>query len=263
VVDGRVERDSYLIGTNAAMKLWAAVYGETLYVATYSPGNYPGDNTKNDHFILVADQLAPMQPAFPTWSKTGMNAVSTNKPYLGGESINNYVAWQQTTATVSAAKWPITSGHMEGTINLREAFGAVPQTLYIAVAAYSTVNGGALVASKQVPAGNGNGNIESNEFLVVPVSVIRDDNLDGIFDSLDPSRGFVVQDIAGSSDVTMTWPSVPEHKYQVHSTEDLTNSFQQLTSDLIASQGQFSMIHTDTTANIATQRFYRIHWINP
>ncbi len=262
ILDGRVDRDSYLIGESNGMKLWAAVNGETLYVATWSPGNYPGDNAKNDHFILVTDQLAALESAFPTWSKVGMNAVSSTKPFLGGESTGDYAGWQQTTGTVSAAKWPTNSGQLEGTIHLREAFGSVPQTIYIAVAPYNTADGGALVASAQVPAGNGNGNIDADEFLVVPVNAIRDENLDGTLDSLDPTRGFVVQSITATGSVTtVTWPSVPARKYRVYSTESLGTSFQPLSSEMTAAQGQFSMSYPDGTAT--SQRIYRVHWINP
>lgn len=262
LMDGKADRDSYLIAESNGMKLWATVYGETLYVATWSPGNYPGDTGKNDHFIVVANQLAPVQPAFPSWLKTGTAAVNTNAPFLGGESINDYVGWQQTTATVHAAKSPTNAGQMEGTINLREAFGAVPATLYVAVAPYATSDGGTLYAPSQVPAGNGNANIESNEFLVVPVDVIRDDNLDGTFDSLDPTRGFVVRnivpDVAGT---TITWPSIPAHKYRVYSTDDLPGTFLPLSGELTAAQGQFSMSYTNSPP--AATRFYRVHHVTP
>ena len=262
LLDGVADHPGYLIADSNGMKLWAAVYGELLYVATWSPGNYPGDNTKNDHFIVVADQLTSLQPAFPAWSKAGLNAVSTNAPFLGGESINNYIGWQSTTATVQAAKSPTNSGQMEGTINLREAFGSIPPLLYIAVAPYATTNGGALIASAQVPAGNGNGNIESNEFLTVPVTVIRDDNLDGTFDSLDPSRGFVVQQVEPTGGgYLLIWPCIPAHTNRVYYTDNLTQGFQPLSGNLVAAQGQFSMSYTDNTASV--NRFYRVQLLSP
>src|SRR5207249_178445 len=151
----------------------AAVRGPMLYVATWSPGS--NNNGSNDHFILVTDQLSPsLQPAFPTWSKVGSNAVVSTKPFLGGESINNYVGWQQTTASNQSTKAATNAGIMEGVINLVEAFGSVPSTLYLCAAAYSTTNGGYLVA--QAPAGNGNINIESNEFMAIPVTALLDND---------------------------------------------------------------------------------------
>jgi len=54
---------------------------------------------------------------------------------------------------------------------------------------------------------NGDGNIDSNEFLAVPVASIRDSNADGVLDNLDPNIGFVVQNAQPSSGsgMTITW----------------------------------------------------------
>jgi hypothetical protein len=258
-MDGNVDSSGYLIAENSGMKLWAAIKGATLYVATWSPGT----NGPNDHFILVTDQLSPLQAAFPDWSKVGLNAVSTNAPFLGGESTSDYVGWQKTSAANLAAKSATSAGQMEGTLDLVQAFGSMPSTLYLAVAPYATTNGGGLVASAQVPAGNGNGNIEGNEFLVVPVPVIRDDNLDGKLDSLDPTRAFAVQSVTpyGGTGFIVSWPSLPAHSYQVQYTDDMTVSFQPLSGTLVALQGQFSMSYTDSTSSVG--RFYRVKLVTP
>ncbi len=140
----------YLL-TSPGMTLYAAVRGTVLYVATWSPGDYPGDNTKNDHFIIVANQFSALSPAFPTWSKVGSNAVSGATPFLAGESMNTFVGWQTingTTVTASnqAVKAATNTGQMQGTIDLVQQFGSMPSTLYLCAAAYSTPNGGYLVA---------------------------------------------------------------------------------------------------------------------
>lgn len=256
LMDGITDNTGWEIANNNGMKIWTAINGSNLYVATWSPGT----NNANDHFILVSDQLLPTasQPAFPSWHKAGLTAVSTNKPFLGGESINSYVGWQQTTATCKAAKFSINSGQMEGTINLVEAFGQMPATLYIAAAPYATADNGALIPSSQVPGGNGNGNIESNEFLAVPVSAIRDENLDGVFDILDPTRDFAGCITPAVSNCVITWPSVPAHGYQVFSTGSLAEQFQPLSGELTATQGQFSITYTDATTGTVPQRFYKI-----
>src|SRR3989442_9727949 len=59
------------------------------------------------------------------------------------------------------------NGVLEGTINVPAHFGSWPPQIYLAAAPYSTTNGGALVTVAQVPAGNGDGNITSNEFLAL------------------------------------------------------------------------------------------------
>jgi hypothetical protein len=255
-LDGIADNAGWEIANNNGMKIWAAVRGSNLYVATWSPGT----NGPNDHFIIVTDQLLPTasQAAFPAWHKAGMNAVSTNKPFLGGESSNSYVGWQQTAATCKAAKFATNVGQMEGTINLVEAFGYMPQVLYLEASPYATADGGALIASSQVPGGNGNGNIESNEFLAVPLSAIRDENLDGVFDILDPTRDFVGRVSPVVSNSVIAWPCVPAHSYQVMFTDDLTQQFQPLSTSLVATQGQFSMTYTDVTATSSAQRFYRV-----
>jgi uncharacterized protein (DUF362 family) len=256
LLDGIADNAGWEIANNNGMKIWAAVRGSNLYVATWSPGT----NGPNDHFIIVTDQLLPTasQAAFPAWHKAGMNAVSTNKPFLGGESSNSYVGWQQTAATCKAAKFATNVGQMEGTINLVEAFGYMPQVLYLEASPYATADGGALIASSQVPGGNGNGNIESNEFLAVPLSAIRDENLDGVFDILDPTRDFVGRVSPVVSNSVIAWPCVPAHSYQVMFTDDLTQQFQPLSTSLVATQGQFSMTYTDVTATSSAQRFYRV-----
>ena len=227
-----------------------------LYVATWSPGS--NNNASNDHFIVVANQLSPtLQPAFPAWSKVGSNAVATTKPFLGGESINTYVGWQQTTASNQSAKAATNSGIMEGTINLVEAFGSMPATIYLCSAAYSTTNGGALVA--QAPAAvTANGNIESNEFMAIPVAALLDNNGDGTYDRLDPNLDFKVQTIqpgAGGGFV-VTWASVPGKQYQVMYTDLPTGAWQNLGAPLTATTGQLTLSYTDNTAT--AQRFYKV-----
>ncbi len=253
----------YLL-TSPGMTLYAAVRGTVLYVATWSPGDYSGDNTKNDHFIIVANQLSALSPAFPTWSKVGSNAVSGATPFLAGESMGTYVGWQTingTTVTASnqAVKAATNSGQMQGTIDLVQQFGSMPTTLYLCAAAYSTTNGGYLVA--QAPAGNGNGNIESNEFLAVPVADIVDTTGSGVLDRLNPSIGFVVQSwqSTGGGGNTITWASVPGKSYQVMYCNTLGTGWTNLpNAQITAGSGQSSLSYTDMSATNSPQRFYEI-----
>src|SRR5207237_6898804 len=128
-----------------AMTIYAAVRGSLLYVATWSPGSTGGPN---DHFIFVSDQLlASASASAPApWAKGGMVAVAGSKPFLAGESIGNYVGWTNAPFTSIASKSGTNGGQMEGVIDLAAAFGSVPQTIYIAAAAYETANAGVLVA---------------------------------------------------------------------------------------------------------------------
>lgn len=260
VMDGTIDSTNYLQSA-PGMTLYAAVRGDVLYVATYSPGIYPGDNNKNDHFILVTDQLSPtLQPAFPTWSKAGSNAVATTKPFLGGESINNYVGWQNTTASNACIKAATNTGTMEGVINLTQAFGSVPSNIFVFAAAYNTTNGAALFL--QAPAGNGNGNIESNEFLMLSIPAITDNDGNGIYDRLEPSKGFVIQKIqpAVAGGFTITWAAVPGKTYEVMYCDSLGGGWQFLIQKT-AQTGEITLSHTDNTA--LTHRFYKVKCVNP
>ena len=262
IMNGVVDSTNYVqVATN--MYIWAAVNGTTLYVATWSPGT----NGPNDHFIFVTDQLLPTASAAAPWAKTGAVAVATNKPFIGGESQNSFVGWFNAPNTAGAVKAPTNSGQMEGTIDLVAAFGPgiMTSTVYIAAAAYSTADRGALVS--QGPVGNGDRNIDSNEFLAVPVAALLDNNLDGIYDRIDPSIGFVISNTQGSPDgsVTITWNAEPRRNYQVQFADSLPPAAWQ---DLPGGQtnagpGQITLSFTDTSAPSATNRFYRVKLLSP
>jgi hypothetical protein len=263
--DGTVDTTNY-VQSATNMYIWAAVNGTTLYVATGSPGT----NGPSDHFIIVTDQLLPTasQPAFPAWSKTGSNAVSTNKPYLGGESANSFCGWFNAPIGSQAAKWPNNTRQMEGTIDLVAAFGPsiMTGTVYIVTAAYGTANGSALAS--QGPASlNSDGNIDSNEFLAVPVAALRDSNLDGLYDRFDPALDFIVsgaQPVAGGG-TTITWNTEPGRSYQVQFADALGSPtvWQDLPNGQTnAPPGQYTLSLTDPDIT-ATQRFYRVKLLNP
>lgn len=238
VLDGKRDHDGYLIADNNGMKLWAAVYGQTLYVATWAAGDSGGPN---DHFIFVTDELAPLQAA--PWAKAGQVAFAVNaKPYLADEGANNWVAWYNGGASAACAAGAVNSRQMEGTLDLVQVFGKVPTTLYVAVAPYSTADGGALYAPSQVPAGNGDGNIDAAEFLVIPVEAIRDSNADGRFDVLDPQVAFYLQ-LEGGTSPRLKWVAIPGHRYRVQSAVALAGPFVDVTGDMVAAQGQFSLTY--------------------
>jgi hypothetical protein len=148
---------------------------------------------------------------------------------------------------------------MQGTIDLVQAFGSMPSTPYLCAAAYNTTDGGALVA--QAPTGNGNGNIESNEFLAVPVADIVDTTGSGVLDRLNPAIGFLVQgwQATGTGGYTITWASVPGKTYQVLYSDSPGGVWSNLPSaQVTAGSGQSSLSYTDTSATNMPQRFYKI-----
>ena len=54
---------------------------------------------------------------------------------------------------------------MEGSLDVKRAFGYTPKEVYLAAAAYGTSDSGAL--SEQLPKGNGNGDVDLNEWYVL------------------------------------------------------------------------------------------------
>ncbi|HXI83339.1 MAG TPA: hypothetical protein VNL17_04520 [Verrucomicrobiae bacterium] len=253
----------YLL-TAPGMTLYAAIRGTVLYVATWSPGNSSGSNSNNDHFVLVSDQILGSPTTAAQWAKAGLIAIPSTKVMLAGESQGTFVGWQTITgSSVSisnqAVKASTSAGQMQGTIDLVQAFGSMPSTLYLCAAAYTTTNGGALAA--QAPSGNGNGNIESNEFLAVPVASIRDSTGDGVLDNLDPNIGFRVQNAQPSGGgLTIAWVAVPGKSYQVMYSDSPSGTWSNLpNAQVTTASGQTSLSFTDTSATNGIQRFYKIH----
>jgi hypothetical protein len=255
-LDGQVDYAGYLQNASG-MTIYAAVRGGILYVATWSPGNNGG---ANDHFIFVTDQLLPSASAPAPWVKAGTVAVASNKPFIGGESMNSYCAWFNAPASSRVVKSPTSSGQIQGTIDLLAAFGSIPQTIYVAAAAYQTADGGVLAA--QGPPGNGDGNIDSSEFMPLSIAAIRDENADGTYDRLEPALDFVIAQITrGQSVTTITWNSVPEKTYQLDYTDQLGGTWTPLNNSQTA--GPSELVLSGQDPNSGPGRFYRVRLVNP
>jgi hypothetical protein len=266
VLNGSVSNYPGYLLMAPGMTLYAAVRGRTLYVATWSPGTYAGSNSLNDHFVLVSTQVLSSATSSAPWGKPGTVAVPTTTVMLCGESTTTYVGWQYLTGTtVTSAsnqfmKASTNAGQMQGTIDLIQAFGSMPTTLYLCAAAYNTTDGGPLAG--QAPAGNGNGNIESNEFLAIPVASIVDSDGDGVLDYLDPSKGFHVQGTqpSGPDGSIITWVSVPGKSYDVMYCDSLGAGWTNLpNAQVTAGSGQTLLSYTDNSATDTVQRFYKVH----
>ncbi len=258
VMDGQPDSPGFLL-SSPGMTIYAAVRGTKLYLSTWSPGNSGGSN---DHFLFVADVLLPAASGAAPWAKAGTVSVAAGKPFLAGESMSGYAGWTNAPATAVLFKAAGNGGQLEGVIDLEAAFGSVPPMIYLASAAYGTANGGALAA--QAPTTDGNGNIEPNEFLAVPVAAIRDENSDGRFDRLDPALAFraSLAPQSGGSGFLVSWPAVPGRSYQIRYRNALSDSWQNLPGGLVmAPSGADVLSHLDAAA--ATQRFYIIESSNP
>ncbi len=188
VMDAALDSEYYEIASYNGMKIWAAVRGTKLYVATWGTGT--NGIIRNDHFLVLRNDLGDATPS--PWAKQGYVFLGTNYPYLAAEGGNNWSGWGNATNGVSAnANLGGTYNYLEGEIDLADNFGSVPAALYMAVGVYGNNDGDAMVG--QVPAmWDSNSNIEIMELLRVPIASIRDENADGHFDGGNPEMWTVV-----------------------------------------------------------------------
>ena len=95
---------------------------------------------------------------------------------------------------------------LEGEINLADAFGSVPDAVYIAAISYGT---GADPLNSQGPhTWNSDNNIDTMEFLRVPIASIRDEDLDGHFDGGSPEMWTVVNNNTNDANNNTALPAV-------------------------------------------------------
>jgi len=254
-LDGAFDSAGYLVASSG-MVIYGALRSTNLYVATWSPGT----NGPNDHFIFVSDQLLPVASVAAPWAKPGTVAVATNKPFLAGESTGTYVSWFINGA---ATNWPCTksftnSGALEGTLDLVAAFGYMPTNVYLCAAAYITTNGGPLVA--QCPAGTG-ANLDPNEFLVLPVTALRDSWSSGTLDLCDPLRGFKILSAGAQQNTNraLSFAVMPGRAYQVQCANTLGGTWSNLPAGSnYAAPPQMILNYTDAPPAGTPQRFYRV-----
>jgi hypothetical protein len=173
VMDGMRDAVSQEVAANAvgSRHLYAALGGNVLYVATEDAGE------GNDVFIYLADTPGPLRAA--NWAKAGQ--IAEWDAYLADENNNEYESWFDAAAGATQAATGANGGVLEGTINLVQEFGSLPNQIYVAVGVYGTNDSGALVPMQQVPASiNGNGTLEAVEYFLLQVVVTPGDyNRDG------------------------------------------------------------------------------------
>lgn len=251
-LDGTLDFAGYRVSSNG-LGLYAALRGTKLYVATQSPGN----SGPNDHFIFVADALLPSTTGAAPWAKAGLIAATNTKPYMATESGNSYLTWNNAGAGSQIAKSSSPSGVFEGVIDLVAAFGSVPANIYICAAAYATADGGAL--TNQSPLGTGP-HLDASEFFLIPTAALRDHNADGLFDRLDPSLDFTLQNLSVTgSNALLSWSAMPGRSYRVMTADSPSGPW----ADNVASQTNAGPLQLDLHFNDLfnpgiTQLFYRI-----
>ena len=255
IMDGEPDFAGYRVA-DSGMVIYAAVRGSKLYVATWSPGN-DSSGFGSDHHLFISDTLLSSATTPAPWGKGGFLAISGNKPFLAGEYENTYAGWFNTQGPTVLFKSPVNSGVMEGVIDLVEEFGAIPADVYVAAVAYDNPEGGGI--NSQAPGGNGNNNLEPNEFLLIPTTAIADRKLNGVYDILDAERSFVVTNVSFSSNErpVLRWPVVPGQSYEVQSRGALDTGSWSVLQTTNASGTQWEMEFTDTNPPTGAG-FYRV-----
>ncbi|MGB9663937.1 MAG: T9SS type A sorting domain-containing protein [Ignavibacteria bacterium] len=150
IMDGNVDSAATKIASNQNIDLYAGWNGSQLYIATKS-----AQSLNKDVFIFVTDSLRNLINA--PWAKVGRVVQWT--AFLGNESSNNWSGWFDANGAVQN----FSGQFLEGTIELNSELGYNPTKIYLAIGHYQNQDGGTLQA--QCPDGNGNGDIEANEFI--------------------------------------------------------------------------------------------------
>jgi hypothetical protein len=158
VMDGLLDEGAKFIGSQNGVSFYAHWNSEQLYVACDPAVTY-------DHFIFISDGTSTRIAA--PWAKSGQAAQW--RAYLGNESTNGWCGW------FDGAGGKARGTVLEGVIEWSSEFAGMPPSVFLAMGAYQTQDGGNL--QFQIPAGNGDGNIDISEFAEI---VIRPDlNFDG------------------------------------------------------------------------------------
>lgn len=194
VMDGVLDSQAVEVAAAGGLALHVAVEGDVLYVATDDAGE------AGDVFIYLADTPGAMIDA--NWAKSGQ--VAEWGAFLADENDNDYEGWFDVSSSVEAATGA-NGGVLEGTINLREEFGSLPDEIYIAVAVFETGDGGQLLYTLQLPGSLDNdGNLDADEFLRLSLadSPSADFSGDGIVDATDLAiwQAALGQSSAGDAD---------------------------------------------------------------
>lgn len=199
VMDGQVDASATLVASNAGLTLHARYVAGQLYVATQSASAPLGDV-----FVLVATSPAALAaaPGGKAGQAGAWRAVLANP--LGSAAS----AWSNDgSADLSMVAVDSATSIVEGVVDVELLTGTSPGQLYVAVGRYATGAGGALLA--QVPAGDGDGNLDGDEYqpLVLTTAVPAPAGRGGARVAMGPARP---NPVAGATRVLLTLPRAAE-----------------------------------------------------
>ena len=163
-IDGELDENIALIANDDDLNLYADWNGTDLYLASTA-----SQTIGNDVFIFISDDPTTLINA--PWNKNGQ--VGHWSAYLANESANGWSGWFDYNGTTQNQ----TGSVLEGTITLNEEYAHVPDTIFISLGVYETVDNGVLL--DQLPSGNTDGNLDGFEFYELDLSneIIAPQNL--------------------------------------------------------------------------------------
>jgi hypothetical protein len=174
--DGQVDESArqWTSSETGRLPLWLSWNETRLYVAT-DPA-LPGE----DKFIIVATSTPSMNRNMP-WAKAGQMATGTYGLFLAMEGDGDFQGWFRTHSSSAndiiiedAAAQASAGSVLEGTIDL--ALSGQPnelKSIWVAVIAAETSDGGALQPSTQNPSGNSDFTLDQAEFIRIQLLQIR------------------------------------------------------------------------------------------
>ncbi|NIP37346.1 MAG: hypothetical protein GWN18_20465, partial [Thermoplasmata archaeon] len=135
IMDGYLDSDHYVVHPDG-MRIAAAVKDGNLYLGTWSTEG-------SDVFLWVSDALGDASTPSPGWNKQGTVFLDTaTVPHLAAEADNKWASWVNMSGPLfNGDRNPPEENALEGELNLVDAFGTVPDAVYVAVGAYQTWDG--------------------------------------------------------------------------------------------------------------------------
>jgi len=157
------------------LSLWLGYNEQQLYLAT-EPAM-----SGNDHLVVISFDTPSTLTDMP-WAKLGQMVASSTTVFLAMEGDGNFQGWFQRPLApglpdvqIETMGTQASSGRvLEGSLDL-SALGTLPNSnaIWIAVVAFQSADGGALVPASQTPAGNGDFHLDLAEFVRIPLPEIR------------------------------------------------------------------------------------------
>ncbi|MBT8045161.1 MAG: hypothetical protein KJO79_09445 [Verrucomicrobiae bacterium] len=225
-MDGVPDHANYQV-SRPGMVLYAAVRGDLLYLSTWTPNPVNG----NDHFLMVSNRLESAASTASPWAKAGTTAFPGDAAFLASETNNDYIDWFNVgNATTEKFRSPTDGEQMEGTLNLVQLYGSMPENIYLSALSYQDADGG-LLAAQAPDRVSDDGDVTQDEIIQLTTRSIRDEDANGIYDIQEDD--FVITAMQHDSDtghISLTFSCARGYSYYVQRSETMNPPWTNMTS---------------------------------